>query len=146
MDFRPGPFFVRDTPPAPAWPEVSSRFDRTLAPVVEQLGASAGVLEPARETIVTTDDGAMSQTYALTVGTAAGLVNDEQHKPDDLTIGNLVVAGAGADAADAGARPYIPPSGTPIASSFVEPEPPQPTGVDTSPQAPDSQQVDTPGA
>lgn len=129
LEFEPGPFFVRDTPPAPDWPGTPGRFSQQIGSVATTAAFVDNQLGAAARDIASTDDGGLRQMYTLTIGEAAYRTDQEQQHADDQTAGVLLTTGAGADSVRLSVARYLPPANTPITVDFVEPiGPPPPPG------------------
>lgn len=136
LEDDPGPFFVRDEPPAEAWPAAPGHFARLGARVESHLSMSDHVLGAAARDIESTDDGALDHTYTATIGAASDVFETEKHGDGDQTPDVLIVNGTPTEVLRGQVQSFLPPSTTPITTDFADrPPPPQfSPSDDTSPE------------
>lgn len=145
LDDEPGQFFVRDEPPAPAWPTTPGTFARLGERVQNHLEAGDQLLGAAARDVASTDDGGLDQAFTSTIGAAGELYDTEKNGDGDQTPSVLIVNGAPTEELENQSRPYLPPSATPISIDFAD-APPQPqagqpgdTSSDAEQDRPDTQ-------
>lgn len=129
LEDEPGPFFVRDEPPAPEWPTTPGMFARLGERLEHQLEASDHVLGAAARDVASTDDGGLDHAFSSTIGAAGDVFETEKNGDGDQTPSVLIVNGAATDTLHAQVQPHLPPSTAPITTDFAEAPPAPQSGA-----------------